>query len=442
MRDVAKQVMNTLLKKGADDVAILASSSRASQIKYSNSHINATKNWELEFLNIFLAKDRRLVSTTLRDLSKQSAEKAADKLIKFAKSAPENKSYRGIAQGPFEYPNIKDTYDSTIDELGAGCITKVEEALELADELGAKRAAGVFESYSDKSYVLTSNNVEAEQKGTGVYFSIRGFASKHASGHMVAVARKLDLLEMEQAVRKAVQIAKDSQNPKTVDTGKYDILFDHLPFSNLIDYFGNATSIFSVEAGLSCLANKVGEQVACPEFNLSDDGTFTNGFSSTKFDEEGAPTRNTPIVENGVLKTYLHNTSSAIRHNTKTTANAGIVSPDPHNLVLQAGNYSKDELISSIDKGIYITNIWYTRFQNYHTGDFSTIPRDGAFLIENGKIVHPVKDIRLSDNLLNIMKSVSKLGKERKQVYGWEVETPTITPMAVVSDVSITKSER
>ena len=58
-------------------------------------------------------------------------------------------------------------------------------------------------------------------------------------------------------------------------------------------------------------------------------------------------------------------------------------------------------------KGIYITNVWYTRFNNHATGDFSTIPRDGAFYVENGEIKHALKDVRISDNLLRMMKNIS-----------------------------------
>ena len=67
---------------------------------------------------------------------------------------------------------------------------------------------------------------------------------------------------------------------------------------------------------------------------------------------------------------------------------------------LDAGDVSKDELFEDVKKGLYLTNTWYTRFQNYAKGDFSTIPRDGIFLIEKGKIKQSLKDLRISDNAL------------------------------------------
>ena len=87
-----------------------------------------------------------------------------------------------------------------------------------------------------------------------------------------------------------------------------------------------------------------------------------------------------------------------------------------------------------------VTNVWYTRFQNYATGDFSTIPRDGLFLVENGKVSGAVKELRISDNLLNILKNAVAIGNKPEQVFGWEVEMPVITPAVLVKDIHFTKS--
>jgi len=141
------------------------------------------------------------------------------------------------------------------------------------------------------------------------------------------------------------------------------------------------------------------------------------------------------------LKTYLHNTSTARRYRVKTTANAGLISPTPSNIVLKPGNHKKEELFKSIKKGLYITNLWYTRFQNHVTGEFSTIPRDGIFLIKNGKITNSVKEIRISDNILNIIKNMVLIGKIPKQISSWEIETHVKTPHAVVKNIKITKPE-
>ena len=232
---------------------------------------------------------------------------------------------------------------------------------------------------------------------------------------------------------------RNSLNPKKIPFGKYEVLFDPLPFADLINSVGEAASIFNVEAGLSFLANKANKKVSSNVFSLYNDGSFPGGYHYIKFDNEGVPTRETRIIEKGIFKNYLHNTSSAKRYKTKTTANAGLISPTPQNLIVNQGSLKEEELISSIKKGIYITNIWYTRFQSYTEGNFSTIPRDGIFYIKNGEIKYPIKGIRVSENMLNLLKNIKSLGKEREQIISWSVSIPVILPHVLVKNVNITK---
>ena len=90
-------------------------------------------------------------------------------------------------------------------------------------------------------------------------------------------------------------------------------------------------------------------------------------------------------------------------------------------------------------KGIYVTNIWYTRFQNYATGDFSTIPRDGMFLIEDGEIVNPLKNLRISDNILNILSNIKRFDDNVKQITSWEAGTPVTTSNVLIEKVKFTR---
>ncbi len=96
------------------------------------------------------------------------------------------------------------------------------------------------------------------------------------------------------------------------------------------------------------------------------------------------------------------------------------------------------EMVSEVRNGIWITNLWYTRFQNYLTGEFSTIPRDAIFLIENGKITTPIVNIRMTDSFLRLLQNIAALGKDVQQIKSWEAEVPTFTPSLLVKDVEIT----
>ena len=115
-----------------------------------------------------------------------------------------------------------------------------------------------------------------------------------------------------------------------------------------------------------------------------------------------------------------------------------LLAPIPSNYVYGTGDYNKDEIIAECKKPtIYLTSNWYTRFTNFMEGIFSTIPRDGIFLIENGEIQKPVRKLRLSETLLGMLSRIQAIGKDVKQINWWEVGTPTFIPTIKVADCNL-----
>ncbi len=436
--EIAQFLLEELKRKGADDVVLQLGTGENTLLKFVNNKISTTKSWESTSLSIFVTKNQSILTSSLKTFDKETAKKAAEHIMKSLAKMQPNKEYQGIAKGPFKYAQEKEGYDQKVEDLNEEMADMVKQALDHTKKK-TKRSSGTFERTCGESYLLTSNGVEAHEKGTGLYFSIRSFIDKESSGYGSCVSRTKNKFKFLEATQHAANIAQLAKGPKTSMSGKYDVVFAPHAFAAVIDQFANNASIFSVESGLSCLKNKLGKKVADPQVTLYDDPTIPNGYGSTPFDAEGYPTQRTSIIEKGVLKNYLHNVSTAKRYKTKSTGNAGLISPRAFSPYLKEGNYSKEELFKEIKKGIYITNVWYTRFQNHETGDFSTIPRDGAFYIENEKIKKPLKDIRISENMINMMKNISALGKETTQIKSWEVETPTTVPYALVKNVNITK---
>ena len=381
-------------------------------------------------ISLFVAVNKKILTTSIKDINENKLDSISNKIIRFSKNLPKNPNYEGITQGPKKHKEISQTNDKKVLDLDEADLVQkgINKALEYS-----KRVSGVFETNIADSYLLTSNNIETEEKSTQLYFSIRALNNNYESGHMNSCSRTLNLLEVEEAAKLAGEIAKKAKNPLPGKEGKYDVVFSHMAFAPLLNNIAEAASIFAVESGLSFLSNQLNKKLG--NFNLIDDATLPNGYNSTKYDAEGSPTQLNKIIDNGILKTYLHNTSTAKRYKVKTTANAGLISPDAFNIIFDAPQ--KD--IFNIKKGIYVTNVWYTRFQNYHTGDFSTIPRDGMFLIENGKITKPIKNVRISDNILNIIANISGCNNNVKQLKSWEAETPVKTPEVLVKNVNITK---
>ncbi len=241
------------------------------------------------------------------------------------------------------------------------------------------------------------------------------------------------------AGEKAGRIAKLAKNPRQGEEGKYDVIFDPLFFGSMLSTWGEMASAYSIMIQLSVFVKKLGQKVASDTVTLRDKPAEYS-VNNRSFDDEGFPVQENVFIDHGVLKTYLHNTSTAKIFKTKTTGNAGLVQPIPWNIEMDPGDMSRDELFSQVKRGLYLTNTWYTRFQNYATGDFSTIPRDGIFLIEDGEIKQSWKDLRLSDNALRLLNQITAISKERQHVHWWlEVEPPSLSPYVLAEDIQLTR---
>lgn len=201
--------------------------------------------------------------------------------------------------------------------------------------------------------------------------------------------------------------------------GTYPILIQN---DTMADLFGALCDMFDGEdafKGVSILKDKLGEQIFDKRIQVIDDPLMKDGMNSASFDDEGTACFKKALVEDGVLKTYLHNTKSAKMMKTTTTGNgfkAGYASDVlilPTNLYIENGTSSFDELLKEMNTGIIINEL-----SGLHAGlnpismDFS-IQSEG-FYVEDGKIVHPVNLITIAGNFMDMMKHIRAIGNDGK----------------------------
>ncbi len=436
--EIFDQLMREL-KERADDVVLTFSSEESTQIKFANNVIVNTSLEESMNVGVFVVKDKKIIVTNVRDMTlknKGDIKKMVDKLVKYFKTIQPKEDYNGINNKKYKYKEIQDTYDPRIKNVDG--VDFVGKGINAAMRTGARRTNGTFETHDVREQVLTSEGIEYSNKNTEVYFTIRSFVDEDESGHVDKASCILKDFDTEKIGKKSGEIASDAKNPVNGKRGKYDLIFSPLAFAPILNSIGESASIFSIESGLSFFSNSLNKKLGSTKVNIYDDGRLINGIGSTKADHEGVPTKKIPLLEKGVFKNYLYNYSTAKKYKAQSTGNAGLISPSPWNLIVENGNYELDEMIKGVKHGLYVTNIWYTRFSNYHTGDFSTIPRDGCFLIKNGKIKESWKGIRISENILHMLKNITKVGNNSEHLRSWEAPIPINSPSILIKNCKVT----
>jgi len=363
-----------------------------------------------------------------------------EQLFKLAKASKENPMYGGVVQGKFKY--AKPMADKSIRDI-ENPSEYIYEAIDAAQRKIGKNidAGGILFTKYEQVFLASSEGPEGQDERSAIELSIRAFAERDESGHGVECNSSLKGFNPARAGEKAGEIAKMAKNPKAGKTGKFDIIFEPLFWGSMLGAYGMMGSAFFVLTKMSVFADKMGQKVG-PAIVTIRDNPGKYSVNNRVFDDEGAPVKETVFIDKGVLKTYFHNTSTAKLFKTQTTGHAGLVQPMPWSLEMDAGDMTRDEMFEDTKSGLYVTNTWYTRFQNYATGDFSTIPRDGIFLIENGEIKESWKEIRLSDNILNLLANIAGISKERMHVHWWgEADPPSLSPYVLARNIQITRPE-
>jgi len=439
-REKALSLMVNLARRlGATDVVASLETGSTKMLRFANNEVTVSKIFSVSSASVYVSIRERRASSTTTELSAGSLREIVQRAVSEAKNSLPSDVYAPLPKGPFKYDRSL-LRGSRIRASPEDLVDYVEASIRGALDAGADRAAGTLVYEVGKTAVKTSAGVEAEASESGLKISTRAFAADDATGHFVSVAGDAGLFKPYEAGYRAGEMAKMALNPSEQEPGEYEALMGPMTFAHLVEQVGDNSSAFEVDSGISFLTDKLNSRVASEVFTLIDDPTDASSYGSKAFDDEGVRTQRNIIVEDGVLKTYLHNTTTAKKFGTQTTANAGLIAPHPFNLKVRVGSKGVEDLISGIDRGIYVTNDWYLRYQNHRTGDFSTIPRDAMFLIVRGSIERPIKGLRLSDNILRMFGKLREVGAEGSWIEWWEVETPTYAPPAVFDSVNFTAS--
>lgn len=418
------------------------------QIRFSENKIDINKNWDDIRLNLFLSKKRRTIEMTVNDLRPGAIEKTLKDSERLLDVAKMNSNYKRLPEGSFNYNNDIQSkiFDKKVVDLGDKAIDLVEDATKASLNQGAKRVAGSFFFGDDQFYLINSKGLEGKYKRTNLNFRIRAFAEDmYSTGEALSCSTHLDKkFDPSGAGEEAGIICKQAVGGKKGKPGIYNIII----YPKVSTELQAPTPAIGLNAyvkkmGLSWLVGKKeGDKIANEMISAWDDGTVEYGLDTSPFDDELVPTQKTLLIDKGIIKKYFTNTSLSRKDDT-STGNAGITMPKPSNTVFSTGDYTLEELMEISEKPtLVITSTWYTRYQSYAPpGALSSLPKDGMFLVKNkGKILEPVRELRINSDHFHMLENTLGLGKNLKQVNTWLSSSGNtiFAPYMLLGDIRMT----
>ncbi len=214
-----------------------------------------------------------------------------------------------------------------------------------------------------------------------------------------------DLESAEQTGHEAARRTARRLGARKISTCEVPILFTPEVARGLVGHLLGAISGGALYRKASFLQDTVGQQLFPEWMKMSECPFILRGPSSTAFDAEGVATSERDIIEAGVLTGYVLGSYSARRLGLETTGNAGGV----HNLIVEPGQYSAEELIQQMGTGLLVTEVMGQGI-NLITGDYSR--GAGGFWVENGEIQHPVDEVTIAGNLKDMFMNVEAVGND------------------------------
>ncbi|MGC8676125.1 MAG: TldD/PmbA family protein [Candidatus Micrarchaeia archaeon] len=444
----AEHIVEKAIKAGFEEAVASVFSTRKAYLKIANSKTDSIVEKRQESAVLYVSSKKRLMFTNIERLDEASLDRSIANAKRIISMIKPKEDYFGIAEGPFSYKRIKLGYDKKLEgDMNAELSSMAESAINAVLELGASAVAGTVVAGVSCEQLATSAHASAESKDTMVRLSLRPFFGTVSVQDIIA-SRELSGIRPAQFAEKIANTALSARHFDRLSQGTYDVIYAPSPAGLILSNVNSMVCMGSIETG-SPFAGKLGKRVASDGLSMFDSAIEQDGINSSAYDAEGYPTQKTGIIEDGILKTYLHNASTARKYHTRSTGNAGLIDPAPNTAVLAHKNTKKslDALIGDVDKGVLITNTWYLRFSNDVTGAFSTVPRDLAVFIERGEPKFAIKHmagteatgIRISDTIPHMLKNIEAVAEKPVQSTSWDTEGYYyFMPYVLTKDVKFT----
>lgn len=360
--------------------------------------------------------------------SERIDDNVVDFLVESAKANAaiiETEEHEELYPGDASYPEVK-TYNDKINQVSAEAkielALKSEAAAKAADEQIKAVPYCTLANVESELFIANSKGLNVSGKSNGMYT----FAQCQASdGKMVKmggdfyVGNDFGDFNPDEFGKKAAGKAVAKLGASSAPGGKYAVIIDAGAASSLLSVFFGGFSAENVQKGFSMLAGKLGEKIAGNTVTIVDDPLIDNVLGSRAFDSEGVAAYKKVVVENGMLKTFLHNTKTARKDGVKPTGNGfksdfrSAVNIGATNFFIQPGDADLDKLMEQMGDGLLITDFAGLHSgANATSGDFSLLSE--GFMVEGGKKGRPVEQITVSGNFFQLMKDIVAVGSDLK----------------------------
>src|SRR2546422_1370678 len=435
----------------ADGIEITLTTGQSENLRFGNNELGQSQFGKSRNLSIRLTLDKRQARATTGRLEKSLVEKTVEKALSQARTSPQDPDHLPMLEAQ-RYHGLDRYHERTLTEPAEQKAAHIGFAIDLARKNGLL-ASGVLGTNVGNVWILNSVGLEANYKGTNGFYSLTMDADNgNQTGYALSTFADIRELDAGKVAETALERARLNKNQGETLPGKYDVVVDPDAWSETLFFLTvSATAeyapgfcISQYKEGRSYLSGRLGEKIMGDNISIDDDA-YHPLQTGAAFDGEGYPKSKLPLIENGVLKSLASSRISAHRYPDAKPTGHELPLPNPlgeipNNLVIRAkGSVKKSaaELVRELDSGLLITRLWYIREVEPRTKTVTGMTRDGTFLVENGEIKRPVKNVRYNQGLLDLFSKVEATSEPVTHL-GRFGETTMVQPGVLARDFNVT----
>ena len=435
---------------GINECEIVIIKKKIITVRITDSEIAEIKQNFDENYGIRLIHDKKIVS--IQTTNQQEIEERIDNAFKISSKLKSRDFWGGL---PYDIPlkQLDGTFDEKLEKIsGTKVMDIAQDMINSANNEKVNTITGSLNIVSENFQIENSNGLNLNEKATyisGIINAESEYGTLPVSGIGHTSGRTLSNFSAEQIGNDAKIMCIESINPQKIDSDKYSIIFEPYSVGELLAFvvaYNFNFKTFSEKK--SCFSNNFEEKIAIEQLSLIDDPHIPEGIGTKSIDDEGTETHKRNLIDNGIFKNTFSNLFDSYKEGKQSSGNAlrpgspmgrssePIPISAPHNLKINPGNISQEDMIKNTKHGLLVGRLWYTYAVNPIKGDFSCTARSGIRIIENGEIKGPGKSVRIIHNLPTMLKNISEIGNNPKNVIQW-ASLPSIVPTLKAENIMV-----
>ena len=418
--ELAGRAVAEAMRDGATEAEALVMAEDASLTRFANSQIHQNVAETNMTVNLRVVIGKRVGVASSGRTDREGLRRLAEHATAIARVVEELEDWPGLP-GPTPVEAVTGAYAGATAEASPEVrAAGVRQVIAAADDAGVT-AYGSFSSGKETTAVANSAGVRVGGTRTVAQLLTVSMGPDGGSGYAEGAAVDIDDIDAAGIGREAAGKARATANAVAIDAGDYPVVLEEYAVVDLLDMLGYlGFSALAVQEERSFV--EIGKRIGSDLVSIVDDGHDPAGLPMA-FDYEGVAKQRVPLLEGGVCRGVVYDSQTAARDGKRSTGH-GLPAPNPWgpfplNMVMAPGSQSREDLIAGLDRGLLVTRFHYTNPVHPKLAIITGMTRDGTFLVEDGQIVGPVRNLRFTQSYLDALACTVGIARDRKTLKGF-----------------------